>query len=470
MFYTLIISIFLTYSLSSTELIFHFERFHISNIKNNVGLINTRYYHFLRSNEVKSLLLLVNKVNDNNYNIDKRALEMVLEQSTGRKFILGTKDIDEIKLSLAHLGIEVIAHLGDKKYKFFIKIPDCLVLFKLVTEQDTKYLLALPPFHYQDRDTKDHKNNDKNGIFCGEDIKFKEICIDNVFGNIDMWKNLNYMFCRSKVEEISFNPNIQYKFKSSNFSFSHCKNLKKINGLKSLFNNNLKKAEFMFLETESLDNIDISHCKLPEECLMMFAHSGVKHINMTGTDFINVKHSIGLFYGSDIENLDFSEVKNFNPKEMTMMVGFCENLKNLNLDGLNLENTKCIVANFNGTKNLKKLDLSKIKLNQEVELFNELIDFDKEIILPNDSKSALAYLKSFDFRTTKDVGDLVIKKITYHGTELSNFSKYDSPEGFIYNTKGYLKNRDEVIERNKKEFNGPRCCECFEKCCKSCKS
>ena len=450
------------------------------------GSINEDIYNNIIEYGYKCFLLLIEKDNDN-YKLAREPSEGCI------KLLIAHKEDERIKKVITVHG-ETKCNLDVKNCKFNVKSYNtykknnrtlheeyeidlmdgiCCVIFKLVSaNNDEKYLLISPNFYnYFEDDKVGYK---ATAMFEG--TNYKEISIEHVFGDINEWTDFSYIFKNCKtVEKISIKK-CKYNFESANNAFSGCENLTTIDGYRNIFSNTLESCKMMFEGCSSLKSIDISGIKMPTRCNKMFLSSGIKSINMKNTDFKNVIDCNGIFYNSEIENIDFSNVKNLKPIIFQNMFLDCHNLKDLNLNGIDFSELDRFNSNFGNTPNLKNIDLCMCKFNSAT----VLRELDKEIILPNDPKSAHVYLKELQ-KSITDEDDMETDssgKVIYKNVELNNLNKYDNLNAFITNPKEYLNNRQGIIDRNRKISKIPQtrnitpssgpCCGCCLKCCSNC--
>ena len=447
------------------------------------GSVNEKFHDYMAENGRGKIFLLVEKI-DNKFVISKQPDAICIKLDDMRNNLIGDKtecklDVKKciIKISTTVCWVpvtmdgELVTRINKSNYKYVVNLNNiCCIIFKLVSANgDIKYLLTTPDFY-------NYFENDNKATAMFEGTNYKEISIEHVFGDINEWTDFSYIFKNCKtVEKISIKK-CKYNFESANNAFSGCENLTTIDGYRNIFSNTLESCKMMFEGCSSLKSIDISGIKMPTRCNKMFLSSGIKSINMKNTDFKNVIDCNGIFYNSEIENIDFSNVKNLKPIIFQNMFLDCHNLKDLNLNGIDFSELDRFNSNFGNTPNLKNIDLCMCKFNSAT----VLRELDKEIILPNDPKSAHVYLKELQ-KSITDEDDMETDssgKVIYKNVELNNLNKYDNLNAFITNPKEYLNNRQGIIDRNRKISKIPQtrnitpssgpCCGCCLKCCSNC--
>ena len=149
-------------------------------------------------------------------------------------------------------------------------------------------------------------------------------------------------------------------------------------------------------------------------------------------------------------------------------------MKKLNLNGIDFSNCKDFVCNLTSSNNLKKVDLSSVIFNNDAEIYTTVFDKD-EIILPNDRCSMLKFGKVLRGELRNIEGPKQIKKLTYRGVSIDNFSYYDDLSKFAKDPHGYLENRKKIVEFNKKNMkpigkSGGCCCTKCDSCKNICRN
>lgn len=328
--------------------------------------------------------------------------------------------------------------------------------------------------------------NGKNyyGIFCDtlKEQNYYKVSVEWVSKNKDKWTNIRNMFSENKfIEEVDFG-NFDYKFKDISSCFDKCKNLKKVKNLKKLFNDNLNSATYFFDECTKIDNVDISDIKLPKDSTGFFGESSIKNLKYDNLDCSKCKNLDSFLDGSNIEEFDFSKLKNVeNVENFSAFFFDCKNLKKVifnniefkgqkdvsqmfyrceNLDEIiGFENVKLNVKRgvhlFSRCKNLKKINLSNIILNNTECI--SIVDFRyiKDLILPNDPNSAKLIIEDVQvFLKNKRNGNDNEFNLIYKGTKLENVSKFDDINKFLDNPTDYINNdnRKNVLKVNEQKY------------------
>ena len=490
----------------------NFLLFEIESIKNDfitfeIDLKDEKNYNFLIEGEDKT---------KNKYKIDKE------------EDIYKNKNF-ELRLDLKNEKIEIQEISYDMLNKKNIYSNDIFIFdlkdFTCVIYKLTKKVRKIIKVNINGalKDVEKEVDEDKY-IFCNDCNTFKveeenfgmfykplgnnyyKVSVEWVSKNKDKWTKIFEMFRENKfIEEVDFGD-FDYKFEDISFCFAKCENLKYVKNLKKLFNDNLKKVEYFFHECKNIETADISDVKLPEDSGCFFAESSVKNLKYDNLDLSKCKNLEAFFWGNNIEEFDFTKIKNAeNIENLQMFFCDCKNLKKVifnniefkksilidqmfdhceNLDEIiGFENIKLKVKRgdyvFKSCKNLKKLDLSNIIISGNSE---RMVDFKyiKDLILPNDPNSAkliINEIKKF-FNTPRSNKDNQFC-LFYKCTKLENVSELDDLDEFINDSENYIKNRNEILankrvslsdEKNNYNMNNDtlKTIGCCSKCCFCC--
>ena len=344
------------------------------------------------------------------------------------------------------------------------------------------------------------------GMFCSlpKESHYK-ISVEWVSKNKNKWTDISGMFSKNNnIEEIDFG-NFDYKFKNISSCFSECENLKIVKNLKKVFNDDLEEVKYVFDCCKKIDNIDISNVKLPEDSSCLFSCSSIKNLKYDNLDCSKCKNLNSFFWGSDIEEFDFNNLKNTeNIEDLTMFFCDCEKLKKVIFNDIKFPKLKEMEQMFNSCQildeiigfenvklevksgnflfyrcnSLKKLNLSNLVITDNN---NKIVDFRyiKDLILPNDKNSAeiiINYIKEFFNRTYGKNLDNKFN-IYYKNQKLENVSQFDDFDKFIEKPDDYINNRDNILKTNEENYKKSlknlnedtlKAAGCCSKCCANC--
>ena len=162
-------------------------------------------------------------------------------------------------------------------------------------------------------------------------------------------------------------------FSSSSFYyyglFAGCTKLRTLNLSGWDFSNiaNLESSTFMFINCSSLEEINLSNAKMPQDCTGFFYCFDFNHfstpilreINLSNVDTSNVTNMCDMFGScSSLTSLNLSSFNTSNVTDMSSMFRNCSSLTNLDVGSFDTSNVTDMTSMFSGCSCLTSLDLS----------------------------------------------------------------------------------------------------------------
>ena len=318
---------------------------------------------------------------------------------------------------------------GDLKLEQDLK-DFTVVVFKVKLLNDTeKYIIC------NDCNSFVNKDREKPYGFFEYFEKIKEISVEYISNNKNKWNNAHTLFQECKnLEKIDF-KDFEYNFKNISVMFDGCKNLKEIKNIKSIFkkSENIKDCDMLFLHCEKLefDKIGFKNIKLPKD-FDIFDSSLFKKIDLSSCDFSNVE-KIGFRSCENLEEINLNITTNTsNLKNLNRAFFYCKKLKKIDLSKIKVENVTDFILIFAYCENLEEVNLAGWNFNEKVNLTNffaECVNLKKIIGLKNIIVKNDLILSNGDKEI--NCGNFFYNNENLETLDLSTFKIEDCNEQFI---------------------------------------
>ena len=182
----------------------------------------------------------------------------------------------------------------------------------------------------------------------------------------------NYLSATTAIFDSSF---AAYRPTSTCALFSHCTSLTTIIGMNNLKTDQVENMNGMFVNCESLTNIDLSSFNTANVIDMgwMFGNcTSLTSLDVSSFKTDKVTDMNGIFVGcSSLTNLDVSGFKTDNVTDMRFMFANCSGLRSLDVSRFKTNNVTDMCMMFNNCSGLTNLDVSGIRTDK-VESMNNM--------------------------------------------------------------------------------------------------
>jgi len=311
-----------------------------------------------------------NKINKNNLKF-----KLIINNSGVKLKYINKTDNSEFKTEKIDNKKWALFELKTKDDEVEIRINDSTNKYKI--NKSTKYLFVSDissqlKFEYCFKKKDKYKNKDSisesrhYGLF--ENTYNKEISI--IFCDTENIKKLNSFFECGNLETVENFESVNTKnvtsmsntFRSSKLKNINLNNLdtSKVKYMSCIFHKvGLEKIQFG--QNFKTDNVKSLWCA--------FGGSNIKEIDLSNLKFNNMENISMLFnYCKKLEKVNMNNLNLEKIEDLTCVFGNCENLKEINLDGVKFENLNDITCLFANCKSLKNIDLSFLKNSQNKSL------------------------------------------------------------------------------------------------------
>ena len=164
--------------------------------------------------------------------------------------------------------------------------------------------------------------------------------------------------------------------------FNSCNKLENIENMRYLHTENSTSMESMFLNCNSLKELDVSYfdtSKVTSMPCMFGACSSITDLDVTGFDVSNVYNITQMFDGcSSLNKLDVSGFNTSNINIMSSMFSGCKSLKTLDVSNFDTSNVINMNKMFSDCKALEELDLNNFDTSK-VSNMNRMFQINKSL-------------------------------------------------------------------------------------------
>ena len=175
-------------------------------------------------------------------------------------------------------------------------------------------------------------------------------------------KSLSYMFKNIKLQEISFNPDIDASnIIEMNYMFYNNIFLTAVN-ISNIYAPILRSVKGLFSGSSNLISVDLSNVNAPKLQIMREMFYGCVSLEYINFSNFNTKNVIDMNYVfgecSSLISLDLSDFNTQNVNDMNSMFSGCESLEYINISSFNTKNTRYMSDMFSFCESLTSIDLS----------------------------------------------------------------------------------------------------------------